>query len=121
MFADAGVPALMDTLGTAAVVYQEPEENPVTLTAIVGNMEVAEVEGATSGGRRKLARRTVIIATNPVGAYGGVANPRLSATVEIDGEVWEVEGIEAQGASMAKLNCVRKASTELSRGGYRAR
>ena len=122
MFAGSGVPALMDTLGTALVVYSDPEVDPVTLTAIVGNMEVAEVDGTTSGGRRKLARRTFLISIDPAGPYGGVEIPRLSAHLEMpDGEVWEIEGIEAQSGSTVKLNCVRKSSTELSRGGYRAR
>ena len=122
MFADAGVPTLMETLGTALVVYSDPEVDPVELTAIVGNMEVVEVEGTTSGGRRKLARRTFLITTDPAGTYGGVANPKLAARMEMtDGEVWEIESIEAQGSSMTKLNCVRKLSTELSRAGYRAR
>lgn len=122
MFADSGVPALMDVLGTAEVKYLDPEVDPVTLTAIVGNMEVVEEQGGSSGGRRKRAVRSVIISTDPDSDYGGVASPRLSAEIEMpDGEVWSIEGIEAKGESLVNLTCTRKTVSELSRSGYRGR
>lgn len=121
MFAESGVPALMETMGTTGIVYLEPEENPVELTAIVGHMEVVEVEDGSSHGRRKIARRGVIIATDPDGDYAGVAEPRLSAQVEIDGQWWDVEAIEPQTGSLARLTVVRKVVTEMSRAGYRGR
>lgn len=120
LFGDGGVAALMDGLGTTAIVYLEPEGNPVTLTAIVGHMEVAK-EAESSPGRRKEARRSVTICLDEDGPYGGVAEPHLSAEIQIDGEWWAVEGIEAQTATMARLAVVRKTVTELSRTGYRAR
>jgi hypothetical protein len=121
IFADSGVPALMESLGSS-VTYNDPEEDAVALTAIVGHTEVIEeADGAASGGRRKRYVREVIVARDEEGTYGGVATPKLSATLTIDGEDWAVEAIEAQSASTLKLRCVRKTVSEQSRAGYRAR
>lgn len=120
LFAESGVPALMEMLGTAEVVYQEPEEDDVTLTAIVGNMEVVEDEGASSGGRRKRYARYFLISRDPDGPYGGVAEPRLAAVIVYDGQSWAVESIESQGGTLVRLGCERIGVVERSRQGYRS-
>ena len=121
IFAEAAVPALMETLGTTAIRYHEPEHDPVTLTAIVGHTDVAEEDGASSNGRRKVARRCVTVTIDPDSDYGGVEIPRLSGDFEIDGEMWAIKGIESQTASLVKFECERKTSVEVSRSGYRGR
>ena len=85
---------------TVTVRYLDPPNDPVTVTAILGDIETREIEG------ERQRTRTVTITTDPTGDYGGVANPGTHATVEIDGVEWPIEAVEDRTASLVRIRLV---------------
>jgi hypothetical protein len=117
LFEEAGVPALMNALGDEdAVIYRNGVDDDVTLTAVIGPVET--IPRDTETGTEMREERTVIIAADPDGDYGGVADPAAGAEVEIDEVVWAVEAVTVRVAGLIDLRCVRAPKTRIHGRGF---
>lgn len=119
-FAASAVPQLLDVFGDSAKIkYLNPQADPVSLTAILGDIRARPEDGERGRKRRKV--RQVKFSTDPASADGGVAEPAEQHTLEIDGSIWSIESIDSINDSMATVTVVRIGSVEISRQGYRER
>lgn len=113
-----GLPALMTHHGdTARVTYTAPGSAAVALTAIIGAETFEEKQ--LEDGTRKIRRLAIIISTDPTSSYGGVATPKIKATVSIDSVNWSVEAVDPLEGARVQLTCVRHESMEKTRPSYR--
>lgn len=106
----AGVPARMDQFGDAGRVrYLDPQADPVALTAIVGKIESTPANPVRGRGGRDQGTETriVVITTDPLSVYGGVAKPQQRDALEIDGEKWVITAFEIKPSGLAKLTVER--------------
>jgi len=104
--------------GRTGVRYlDEPHAEPVDLTAIVGPERTDELDGET--GRKLRITREVTILTDPDSDYGGVASPKMSATIEIDGVEWTIAPPVTVDGNTATLTVSRSPQVERGRAGYR--
>lgn len=97
IFEEIGVPALMEH-GGRSVIFHDPEQQPVTLTAIVGDVAMPG-ESDAEGNVTHRQVRTVTIGKDPDAATGGLASVSRDGTFAIDGVLWAVDRaapIEAQ-------------------------
>lgn len=107
----------MEQLGRTLCVYDDGQNDTVTLTAIVGPERTAEEE--TDSGKRVRRSCSATIGTDPSSPDGGVADPKRSATLTIGGALWAIEEVEALTSSMARLSLVLLPVTELTRPGLK--
>ena len=115
-FAAAGRPLVFSHLGQQ-VTYSAPDEDDVTLTALVGTIG-QRIEDDVEG-QRMVSGRSCTITTDPASPQGGVAAPRRKATVTIGGVKWSVVDVTTQTGGLARLELVLSERFELSRRGYR--
>lgn len=103
------------------VTYRAEGEDDVTLSAIVSAEQ--EVEDDSNFGLESKFFRDVRICRDPSASCGGVATPRLDATVIVpageDGTEYSVHSIPYLDTHTAKLRVVRIESIERSRPNYR--
>lgn len=120
MYTEIAVPALFEhhSRGTT-VEYIDGENDPVTLTVIERNEQ--SDEQPEQEGRKRLRMKDIIISTDPDSSYGGVAAPAEHAQIQMDGETWSIEAVEALSQSLARLRIIRRSSMERSRESYRPR
>lgn len=119
---DADIAGMVDDhlfqFGRIGVRYlDEPNAEPVDLTAIVGPERTDELDDGT--GRKLRITREVTISTDPDSEYGGVASPKMSAKIEIDGVEWAIVAPATVGENTAMLTVSRAPRVERSRAGYR--
>jgi len=120
IMAEVGVDVLFEHLADSAIVVRyldPPHADPVELTAIIGPDRTVEV--GDEKGREHNITREVTISADPDSEYGGVAAPKLSATIEIDGVDWAIESIVSQDANTVKLTVSKSPQSGHGRGGYR--
>jgi hypothetical protein len=86
------------------------------ITGIV--MTVKSAEQDERFGLDHLHDRSVIITTDPSGAFGGVAAPKVTDEVTIDNVRYAVKALEDHGAT-AKLMLTLKNAQELSKQRFR--
>jgi len=102
----SGTPVLMQHLGTEGrVVYVDVDDVETELTAIVGDELIEEID--IDGDRSRKSFRDVIISTDPISEWGGVATPQEDCKVTIDGNDWPIETVEAITGSFARLRVTR--------------
>lgn len=116
-FAD-GAAGLLGHQGRA-VIYLDPELDPLPLTAIVGPAVSEEVRD--DNGRRLRTVRTITMPTTVRVAAAFVEHPRTDAKIDVDGEEWAIESIELETVGLAKCVCVRGGVIERSRQTLRNR
>lgn len=121
-FASFAAPNLRETFGQA--ITYTVDETDTTVVGMVG--EETAMEEETPAGREQRTVRDVEIgrdANADTGSFsvdaGGIANPRLDATLTIGGVLYAVEGIVDQNAYSTTLRVVRIESLERSRAKYR--
>lgn len=120
IMAEVGVGTLFERLADSGMTVRyldEPNADPVELTAIVGPEKTDEVDDET--GRRLRITREVTISTDPDSQCGGVAAPKASAKIEIDGIEWAIGAPMTVGENMATLTITRSLQVERGRAGYR--
>lgn len=98
------------------VVYTPANGAAVSLAAIVGK-EGAVRDDSHTGQTRRL-RREVKILLDPDSEYGGVAEPRINASVAVDSQGYTIDTISLLSGH-AVLGLVRSDSAEASRPDYR--
>jgi len=116
MITDHGTPLMLD-IGGRSVVYEEPDADPVTLTAIVGD-EIAEPQSEQDADQMQRVRY-VDVPTDADTPGGYVSDPKRYAKVTIDGETFSVDRIERRDGTMCQLRCVHVDTYEIHRDGYR--
>lgn len=114
-FDEMGVPTLMEHLGSP-VVYVAAEGVRTPLTALA--VAVATTEEREQGRTRRMVSG-VLISTDPESPEGGIADPKITASVEIDGVRYAIEAIEARSESTAFLKLHRTQTIEHGRPNYR--
>lgn len=118
LFGEQGRSALQAAFGRSSVVYYATEGaatgTALTLASIGAETSYREPEEGPAG-EVLVRQRAATISTDA--ANGGVASPAERAEVEIDGERWSVEGVEALSGSMARLVLVRREAVERTRPG----
>lgn len=117
LFAESAVPSLMQTNGQAVSWLSAAGATPLSLTAIVGNEE--RVEGRDEDGRTVTLERSVIVARDPAGPFGGVAAPRLDAEVIIDAATYAVVSVTQQSDDLSRMTVRRRIAVERSRENLR--
>ena len=117
LMSELGVPVLMDHLADADSITYTDGGGAVTLKAILYDEEAEEVE--TIDGLVRRIVREITITTDPAGEWGGVAAPKLAATVTIDSVEYAVEAIARRSDNLATLRLVRRSGVEVTRPNYR--
>ena len=126
-----GLPATFEFFGVPAV-YSPKGGAAVSLTVLAGHETVTRRTSAAGDalrgapldhGRQSHQRRTIVIAIDPDGPYGGVADPQANATLQLvdSGEKYAIEGITTPQHGFAQLICVRISEAEISRPKLRGR
>jgi len=115
-YAAGGRPGLFHHLGQT-ITYSAPDQDDVTLTALVGTVE--QRLQADDAGERLVSGRSVTITTDPTAAQDGVADPRRTAVVTIDGTRWSVVSVTTLSANLARLDLTLLERFEQARRGYR--
>jgi len=124
MFKQAA-PSFFERLGTGSttttsVRYVEAYADPVNLKAIISPIESDEEE--TDTGRRTIARRRrAVISLDPASELGGVASPKASAHLVIDGSQWAIEAVTNQSAGFAELMLRLTTAVEVASSRYRGK
>lgn len=116
--AEAGL-ALPAQLGLAgsSVSITPPGGATIALTGVLGALETEELQGA--GGIRRDLTRTLTIARDPDGSYGGIAEFNESSAILIDGQEWRCLRIEARSAAAVRLRIGLSAAADRTRQSYR--
>ena len=109
---DAGAVLLSLTSRSAAVVYKDPDDDDVTLDAIVGNVGTNTQD--VDGRRNQRNVRSVEFSTATL-----TSAVTKAATVTVEGEDWAIDEIHHVGRSMVRLRLVRAVPLEVSRAGLR--
>jgi hypothetical protein len=114
------VPVLMAEHARSGVIYTPPTGDPVTLTMAMVGPERKD-ETTDDDGRREVERvRTVQFSTDPASIWGGVADPKNTGTITIDGDVWGIRGVPQRlPGAMVAVTCVWIGVVEITRDGYR--
>ena len=98
------------------VTYQDPEVDPVEITAQVGDER--DEPGEDDRGNETLTRtRTLTIGRDPDSEFGGVASPGVHATFLIGTEEWAIAAIESQTEAVSRLRCVFVSAMNVGRTG----
>jgi len=116
MITDHGTPLMLD-IGGRSVVYEEPDADPVTLTAIVGD-ETAESQADADSDKVDRVRM-VDVPTDSTTSSGYVEEPKRYAKVTIDGEEYVVDEVQRKDGTMCQLKCIHVDTYELHRDRYR--
>jgi len=116
MITDHGTPLMLD-IGGRSVIYEEPDADPVTLTAIVGD-EIAEPQADADSDKVDRVRM-VDVPTDSTTSSGYIADPKRYAKVTIDGEEYVVDEVQRKDGTMCQLKCIHVDTYELHRDRYR--
>lgn len=106
------------------VVYTIRDAAPVTVQAIIRN-RVVEVDGDDEmGDKTKVVSLDVVVSTDPAGPWGGVADPQLLSTWEVEGVTYNVDprpgkGIQALTDSLALISLRRSTAMNKAFPNYR--
>ena len=104
--------------GRAGVRYLDPPHaDPVELTVIPGHEYTEEDEDES--GRKLIVTQEISFSADPDSQYGGVAHPKASAKIEIDGVEWKIALPMTVGANMVTLTIRRSLRIEHGMAGYR--
>ncbi|TXH44327.1 MAG: hypothetical protein E6Q97_32850 [Desulfurellales bacterium] len=122
----AAVVPLFDMFSDDAVdvVYTMRDASPVTLKAIIRN-RVVEMDGDDSfGDKTKVVSLDVVISTDASGPWGGVADPQLLATWEVDGVQYNADprpgkGVQVLSDSLALVSLRRSTAVNKAFPNYR--
>ena len=112
-------PELIDTFGED-VVYTEQGGLPVTVKGISGEMEVTTQDG--NEGETTLRVETVMLPRTSTAAGGGnyVAEPRMNATITMDGRSYAIDRVVSQTATATCLQLARRAVSGQQKPGLEA-
>ena len=106
------------TAGTETVVMRQPGQIPdVSFQATVGSIKTDDKP--VGEGIERVTSRDVLISTDPKSGTGGFADPGPSAHLVIQGVPWAIDMVVREGGGIARLRCVRREPTELTRSDYR--
>lgn len=113
-----GAQRYLVTAGTETVILRQPGQiADASFEATVGSIKS---EDKPSGeGTERVTSRDVLISTDPASGTGGFADPGPSAHLVIQGVPWAIDMVVREGGGIARLRCVRREPTELSRNDYR--
>lgn len=117
-FADAGAPVLLSQFGQP-VTYTPAGGTGVSVTAMVSAEQQHEAE--YPDGPRLIRTRELTIATDPDGAYGGVASVRLFDVVTVGTAQYAVNELRSVQHSLVTFSAIRTEDMQRSRDGYRGR
>lgn len=116
--ADVGWGALSGLAGRP-ITYIEPGKDDKVITGVVSPLVKSRRRDAEFG-RTLPTERVVQIGKDESDAVrGGVADPKVTASVKIDGIVWSVAHVEHVSAASVKLHLVRSHMSEVTERGYR--
>lgn len=121
LFAAAGIRQLLRAQGES-ISYAEPDEDAVSLTALVGNKRAVRKDGSKPTGSTYEHERSFSFTRDAADAeFGGVANPKKNATITYAGEEYAITGIESQSLTETQVAAGFCGQANLEAAGTRGR
>ena len=119
IFGSHARPALERELGRRALYIDGDTKAVTVLSNVILPPFNTDEQDEDPRGRMLVRNRVAKLSVDASGTFGGIATPRENDYLQIDGEDWEIDGINHLSESMVELRLVQRNTVDRSRSGYR--